>query len=681
MKAIFKNYLFNHDILVSEATEKNSNAFETRFALAKLFNIRVVEGESLVTADMIRYIGEQLGVNVPDPFYKGFPESVRKLTSEQLLFDQILHYVCTYGMGDFSERGHSLMEEFIQRDGFNEKTEIRNVYVVSEEIAISKIAEYIENLLAGTRPVNEDQYELICEYIREYEYKVKSCASKNMAIKLLIEFRDIHYTNFIAMSDVIKLLDEMNYRFYGNENIKALNLKNQDRKFITCIINQLFHAGCCDIRNCFEKKAVWNGLLHHIHYHPINEVSAQFVQCMRGKENFSVYAEFEKAMSAKDIREAVMALKKGKGSGAVLRNMNYILSRCESEEDVQFVMDHMDSTNGVVLMQLLMEYAAYDADDSRRTFKFTRHNKLAVHEETDVEMKARKSMISEKTAELLCVAIKNNLRKIYAGKLGKVYIDGSMKNIALPMQEAASSSGYGILPKGSRIHIEDGKKVRAFTYWEKVNDIDLSVIGICADGSQDEFSWRSMWGKQSDAITYSGDETSGYHGGSEYFYVDIKKFKEEHPNVKYLVFCDNVYTSGVTFDKCICKAGYMLRDVKDSGQVYEPKTVKTSFAIDGNSRFAYLFAIDLNANDFIWLNVARDSYEAIAGTTSFEFITKYFDMTSVMNVHELFSMMASEIVDDVTDAEVIVSDKATDVVRDVEVIRSFDTEKILALMN
>lgn len=45
----------------------------------------------------------------------------------------------------------------------------------------------------------------------------------------------------------------------------------------------------------------------------------------------------------------------------------------------------------------------------------------------------------------------------------------------------------------------------------------------------------------------------------------------------------------------------MLRDVKDSGQVYEPKTVKTSFTIDCNSRLAYLFAIDLAANDFIWL--------------------------------------------------------------------------------
>ena len=190
-----------------------------------------------------------------------------------------------------------------------------------------------------------------------------------------------------------------------------------------------------------------------------------------------------------------------------------------------------------------------------------------------------------------------------------------------------------------------------------------------------------MWGKQSDSITYSGDETSGYYGGSEYFDIDVKKFKEEHPNVEYLVFCDNVYTSGVTFDKCICKAGYMIRDVKDSGQVYEPKTVNTSFVIDSNSRFAYLFAIDLNANDFIWLNVARDSNEAIAGTTSFEFITKYFDMTSVMNVHEFFSMMGTEIVDDMADAEIVVTDKLVDVKEGTEVIRSCDTERILALMN
>ena len=680
MKAIFKDYLFNHGILVNEAVEKNSKVFETRFALAKLFNIRITDGENLVTADMICYAGEQLGQNVPEPFYIGFPESVRQLTSEQRLFDQLVHYAYTYGRGDFSEQGHSMLEEFIQREAFNEKCDVRNFYVITEDDAVVKLAEYVENLLAGTRPVNDDQYEFICEYIREYDYQVKTCASKNMAIRLLLEFRDAHYADFIAMSDVIKLVDEMNYRLYDNEDIKSLNLKNQDRKFITSVINHLFHTGSCNLRNCFEKKAVWNGLLHHIHYHPVNEIAAQFVQCMRGKENFSVYAEFEKAMAANDIREAVMALKQGKGSGAVLRNLNYIVSRCESEEDVQFVMEHMESSNGIVLMQLLMEYAQYKADSSRRTFKFIRHNKLVVHEETDVEMAERKSIISEKSAALLCEAIKNNLRRIYVGRLGKVYIDPAMKTIALPMQEAASSGGYGVLPRGSSLHIEEGKKVRAFTYWEKVNDIDLSVIGIRADGSQLEFSWRSMWDRQSEAITYSGDETSGYYGGSEYFDIDIKRFREEYPGVKYLVFCDNVFSS-TTFDNCICRAGYMLRDVKDSGQVYEPKTVKTSFTIDCNSRFAYLFAIDLAENDFIWLNVDRASSAAVAGTTSLGFLTEYFDLTSVMNMYEFFSMLGTEIVDDVADAEIIVTDKPVDIAEGIEVIRSCDTERILALMN
>ncbi|MGN8963466.1 hypothetical protein [Bariatricus sp. HCP28S3_D3] len=680
MKAIFKDYLFNHGILVNEASEKSDAAFESRFALAKLFNIRITEGQDLVTTEMICYAGEQLGQNVSEPFYRGFPESVRKLTSEQKLFDQMLHYAHTYGMGAFSEQGHSMLEDFIKRDVFNEKCEIRDFSVITEEAAVVKLAEYVGNLLAGTRPVNDNQYEFICEYICEYDYQVKNCASKNMAIKLLLEFRNVHYADFIAMSDVIKLVDEMNYRLYDNENIRALNLKNQDRKFITGVINHLFHAGTCDLRYCFEKKAVWNGLLHHIHYHPINEIAAQFVQCMRGKENFSVYAEFERAMTANDIREAVMALKKGKGSGAVLRNMNYILSRCESVEDVQFVMEHIESSNGIVLIQLLMEYATYRADATRRTFKFTRHNKLVVHEETDAEMLARQSKISEKTVALLCEAIKNNLRKVYVGKLGKIYIDPAMKNIALPMQEASSSSGYGILPRGSRLHIEEGKKVRAFTYWEKVHDIDLSVIGIRADGSQIEFSWRSMWNRQSDAIIYSGDETSGYNGGSEYFDLDISRFRVKYPDVEYLVFCDNVY-SGTTFDKCICRAGYMLRDVKDSGQVYEPKTVKTSFTIDCNSRFAYLFAIDLAANDFIWLNVDRESSAAVAGTTRFGFLMAYFDVTSVMNMYEFFSMLGDEIVNDVADAEIIVTDRTVESAEGVEVIRSCDTERILALMN
>ena len=198
-----------------------------------------------------------------------------------------------------------------------------------------------------------------------------------------------------------------------------------------------------------------------------------------------------------------------------------------------------------------------------------------------------------------------------------------MKKYAVPLQENTSQGGFGVLPKGSRIPIPDTKKIRAFTYWEKVNDIDLSVFGMDDKGNRIEFSWRTMSSKQSDAITFSGDQTSGYNGGSEYFDIDLSKFRARYPKTHYLIFCDNVY-SGIPFSSCFCKAGFMNRDLIDSGEVYEPKTVKSSFLINTESTFAYLFGIDLKTNELIWLNIARDSSVNVAGTTNMDFLTDYF---------------------------------------------------------
>lgn len=113
-----------------------------------------------------------------------------------------------------------------------------------------------------------------------------------------------------------------------------------------------------------------------------------------------------------------------------------------------------------------------------------------------------------------------------------------------------------------------------------------------------------MTDMQSDAIVYSGDETSGYNGGSEYFDINIVMFRMLYPDLRYIIFCNNVF-SDLTFDNCICRAGYMLRDENDSGQVFEPKTVKSSFKVSASTHFCYLFAIDLDKNEFVWLNCEK----------------------------------------------------------------------------
>ena len=300
--------------------------------------------------------------------------------------------------------------------------------------------------------------------------------------------------------------------------------------------------------------------------------------------------------------------------------------------------------------------------------------------EDSIQVSKRKTDLCGAVLIMLTDKIKQLLAEIYKDYLGNVYIDEKMKNIALPLQESASMGGLGVLPKGSRLKIEQCKKIRAFTYWEKVNDIDLSIIGMHDDGTQVEFSWRTMYQNQSEFITYSGDQVSGFDGGSEYFDVDLQLLKEKHPKINYLVFANNVF-SFLPFSQCFCKAGYMLRDVEDSGKVFEPKTVKSSYLINANSTFAYLFALDLKANELIWLNLAMSRFEAVAGRQDVSFLKKYFNTTKILSIYDLFGMMATNVVDNVEEADVVVSDDVAVVSESQKLIRSCDYDKILPLIN
>ena len=684
MIKFFKEYLFDKHVLVADYDKEETNSFEVVYSLANLFAIRVTSGFELADRHMISFVEEQLGVSVPNPFYKGFPDSVRELSKEELLFDQLLHYAITYGMGDFSEPGHSVFERDFERSAFKEDVEPKDFAIVTEAEGEKLIQEAVDELLESTRPLNNNQYELVCAFVGQTGYTPERIASKSIATRLAVEYRDIRFLGGFMLSDTIRILDELSFRIYENENLRKLNLKNQDRRFITALIDHLMTKKTCDIRACYEKKRVWNGLLHHIHYKPKSALGQEFVDAMRGTGNQSVYAEFEAYMQKNDIRGAVDCLIKAKGSAALLRNLDYVLSRCEDMEDISYVTDKLETKNAIVLIQLMIRYRTHAGDGSSRVFKFTRHEKFRVHEETPEEQKRRRSHISVGQSKMLATILEENLRKVLKNRIGKTYIDPDMVRYALPLQETATQEGYGTLPKGTRLEIPDMKKIRAFTYWEEVDDIDLSVIGLNEDGSQAEFSWRTMSHNQSEAITYSGDETSGYDGGSEFFDVDVEKMRELYPDMRYLVFCDNVY-SAKTFDKCFCKAGYMLRDKEDSGEIYEPKTIESAFMVTGNSRFCYLFALDVQKCEFIWLNICRDSYLNIAGESSLNAVRDYLMMTEVINMYSFFEMMAEEIVDSPEDADVILTDKTLELPKSEdhqpEIIREYDSEKTLALLN
>ena len=149
MDKLFEDYLFQKQILVRRDGEEEQHVFETLYALANLFNVSIGKNKAFAQNWMIAYVSERLGEDVPQPFYVGFPESVRALSTDQRLFDQMVHYARTYGFGDFSNPGHSILEEQFERTAFKEKTEVKVFEIMKEADAVKLLAQLADGRWGG----------------------------------------------------------------------------------------------------------------------------------------------------------------------------------------------------------------------------------------------------------------------------------------------------------------------------------------------------------------------------------------------------------------------------------------------------------------------------------------------------------------------------------------------------
>lgn len=707
MQPIFEDYLFSHGYFVADAPSGASpeaeaiaeHAAEALAALAHFAAIRITAHPERANLDMLRIAQRNLGSDVPEAFYRGFPASVRDLSIAELLLDQLLHYFRTYGCGDFSEAGHSLFEEVYERAEFTEEVEPKDFAIITQDEAEALLMRMAEGFLASTRPLNDANYQLLRSYLGTHPgFTVERCASKDTAVRLIIDTNDAALARLITMPDVIRLVEWLLELHYEGASIRKLNLKNRHRKLIAAVLDRLFERGDIDTAACLEKKRIWCGLLHHLHYQPKGAEAEAFCRAMRTKDQRSVYAAMERCLDAGDVRGAVDVLRAEKGAGAVLRRFDYLLSRSVFDahadqpdhvidEDIAYILDACDTRNKIILVQLLLKYSASlfpPKGGAARTFTFVRLGKLRKHTETEKEYSHRRTQLFEAFSEYLSIWLLGRLEDTCRGTLGKVYIADGLRNAALPLQEGASMGGFGTLPRGTRIPLPDYKKIRAFTYWEKVDDIDLSCFALDDNGNTAEFSWRNMAARQSPGILFSGDQTAGFDGGSEYFDIDIAQFREERGSQwHYLVFCNNVYSSD-TFDRCVCRAGYMLRDIDDTGEVFEPATVQTSFIVNCSSRAAYLFALDLHDPALIWLNLGESSMARVAGNGDVSFLARYLHTVDIINLHDFARMLAAEVVTSPAEADVVFSDDPPELLAlrdDQELIRPRDTARLLELLN
>jgi hypothetical protein len=100
MRDLFHDFLFSKGLFVGAGEDEQAPAVLA--SLAKLFNIRIVSNLGWANLGMVEVAKRNLGVDVPAPFYRQFPTSVKNLSIDKIVIDRLLHYMRTYGLGDFS---------------------------------------------------------------------------------------------------------------------------------------------------------------------------------------------------------------------------------------------------------------------------------------------------------------------------------------------------------------------------------------------------------------------------------------------------------------------------------------------------------------------------------------------------------------------------------------------------
>ncbi|MFD0899619.1 TerD family protein [Actinomadura sediminis] len=160
-------------------------------------------------------------------------------------------------------------------------------------------------------------------------------------------------------------------------------------------------------------------------------------------------------------------------------------------------------------------------------------------------------------------------------------VDPAVLDVALPLSGKATTSGLGVLPRGSVSPVE-GELLRFFVYWkqrELRTDFDLSALLLDRDYGNPQ--WLSYTSLRKAGGEHSGDITEAPDGASEFINLSLRKIKAQ-----FVIPQVNIY-SGEGFDEVEESFfGFMLRDEDQAGRPFEPRTVRMKSELRGPARIA-----------------------------------------------------------------------------------------------
>lgn len=644
------------DERAAEATPMTEKMYMNAFLLAN-FGI-VVDKPELLTQVMVQEISNFYKLNVPASYFKN-PQDTKFYTADELLIEQCVSYFLAYGAEDSHVH---VFDRALPEYPVGKELKLREFRILTADEAACELLEITKAYAAYKRPWNLDEQAEFRKLYYEgcYHFSEMPIACGDNAVFMLDHNTD--FAQFLFKKDVVKLSI-----MYAGEQ-KELTLEPQHRQRIKAIIPL--------VKDCpmSKKQAKYFNKLVQITGANVKKTSNAMSPNKLALEK----------LNAGDILGAAEIFAK---NGSLLeRNLKFLLSRANPVEAVK-VLEMLSDKNPAVLYQLMSTIEA-DGEEAR-TFSFYAKNRVKTHQETEYEARWRKSRINDATKRLVhdvCFQkIENHYRNLEP--LGKVYVASNFYKVAMPVNTSASGRGIDVPATGTRLPII-GTKIRSFVHWEDAFDIDSSCVFVDAEGKVEytmnfcNYSYKNY----GNAVLFSGDITGPK--GTEYFDIDLEAMKKK--GIKTIIFTFHGYCSTLNSGEIYC--GYQNKENFET-KAWDPKNIELKMHVKGDKRAYVGFAIDLETNEIVVLNLMRDEDSRVVTAKDYEAIKAFLDPAKLeLNMGLIAEWRAAEVVETPEEADYVFADDYVSKVenlpaaedgstREQIVIRSFDVEKLAALAN
>ena len=648
-KILISRRMLVADTIPTKSAFRLEGAYLNAFLLSN-FGI-VVDKPELLTKEMVKDISDVYRLNVPKSYFAN-PQDTKFYTAEELMVEQCISYFLAYGAEDSHVH---IFDKELPDYPVGDEIKIREFRILDAEEAACELIEIAKAYAAYKRPWGLDEQVEFVELYNEGCYNLATMPILCGDNAVFMLDRNVEFAHFLFKKDVVKL----SVAAAGEQ--KELKLDAKTRKLISDIIPL--------VKDCpmSKKQAKY--------FNTLVKITGAKVKKADNKKSPNRIA-LEKLNSG-DVMGAAEVFAK---NGSLLeRNLKFLLSRANPREAVK-ILDMLSNENPTILYQMMSTVLA-DSEEAR-TFSFYAKNRVKTHIETEYEARWRKSRLNDATKKLVHDTCFEKIAEHYVNteSLGKVYIAPNFYKVAMPVNTSASGKGIDVPATGTRLPIT-GTKIRSFVHWEDARDIDSSVVLEKVDGSLEYINFTNYhYRDYNGAARFSGDVTS--YSGTEYFDLDLVSLKKQ--GIKRVVFTFHGFGSTLDMGEIYC--GYQNK-ANFNTKAWDPKNIELKIHVKGEKRAYVGFAVDIETNEIIVLNLLRDDDSQVCRPKDFQAVAAFMDPAKLeLNMGAIAEWRAAEVVENPEEADVVFADDY--VAKEVElvdgetpkpaqvVIRSFDVEKL-----